>query len=214
MKCVACDRLAVPTGTAAAAVVAAAPSEDAVREARRFARLESLDDAGLRAAFEELVVAGVYTVLERAVLVVRVSSAGVRRLGVVCAIAAEDDAAVGAACDGGPGAELRAGLAIAPAVPGLADIDADGCAALAALLEEETRRRPVFHGTCADGTTYSGFAAEAAEPILEAATALVARAAARPAARPTAPSPLAIVFAGEPLALPRGLAVRVGPASA
>lgn len=208
MKCVACERLAVPTGTAAAAVVAATPSDDATREARRFARLEALDDAAMRAAFEELVVAGVYTVLERTVLVLRVSAAGARHLALVCAIAADDAAGGGVAPAPARAAGARAGLAIAPAVAETARADERLRGALAALLEEETRRRPVFHGTCTDGTTYSGFAAEAPEPILAAAGELVAAASA-----PASATPLAVVFAGAAVPLPHGLAVVVGPAS-
>ena len=216
MKCVACERLAVPTGTAAAAVVAATPSDDATREARRFARLEALDDTAMRAAFEELVVAGVYAVFERTVVVLRVSTAGVRHLAVVCAIAA-DDAAVGGVAPGCARATgARAGLAIAPTVLYTASADEGLRRALAILLEEETRRRPVFHGTCADGTTYSGFAAEAPEPILAAAGELLAHAdptaPTAPTAATAAPTPLAIVFAGTAVALPHGLAVGVGPA--
>jgi hypothetical protein len=233
MKCVACERLAVPTGTAAAAVVAATPSDDPSREARRFARLETLDDTALRAAFEELVVAGVYAILERTAVVLRVSAAGGRHLAVVCAIAGDeatgndatgdeatgDEAtgneakADGRAPDAARAAETRAGLAIAPTILGTAGADEDARLALATLLEEETRRRPVFHGTCGDGTTYSGFAAEAPEPILAAATALLADAARHATVATPAPTRLAIVFAGAAIGIPHGLAVGVGPAS-
>jgi hypothetical protein len=198
MKCVACERLAVPAGTAAAAVVAAAPSEDPVREARRFARLEALDDAGFRAAFEELVVSGVYAVLERTVLVVRVSAAGERRLAAVLAISGEDGAPPGGAGGARSGLEVAA-LALA------ADGDDAQRGAYRDALEEETRARPVFHGTCADGTTYSGFAAESGERILALASARLPLEA-RPAA-------IAVLAASAPLPLPRGLAVRLGAAT-
>jgi hypothetical protein len=228
MKCVACERLAVPTGTAAAAVVAATPSDDPSREARRFARLETLDDTALRAAFEELVVAGVYAILERTAVVLRVSAGGGRHLAVVCGIAGDeatgneatgneatgDEAtADGRASDAARAAETRTGLAIAPTILGTAGASEDARLALASLLEEETRRRPVFHGTCGDGTTYSGFAAEAPEPILAAATALLADAARHATVATPAPTRLAIVFAGAAIGIPHGLAVGVGPAS-
>lgn len=69
---------------------------------------------------------------------------------------------------------------------------------LHALLEAETRQRPLFHGTTRSGTTYSGFRAVEAEAIL----AHLNRGAAPPVG-----GHLSVIFAGEPWRLPRAIAV-------
>lgn len=86
MKVAPLARFAVPTGTAAAVVVMREPTGDPVLDARRFAALESLDNARYRAAFEELIVAGVYTVLADRVLVLRISAHGAKSFAAALAI--------------------------------------------------------------------------------------------------------------------------------
>ena len=83
MHVTAVRHLAVPTGTAAATVIAREPSADPTIESRRFLRLESLPDIAFRAHFEELIVSGVYTVLHDRLLVLRVIGGGTRRFAVV-----------------------------------------------------------------------------------------------------------------------------------
>lgn len=178
-------RFAVPTGTAAATVVLTEPTGDADIDGRRFAALEALPDADFRGAFEELIVAGVYTVLNDRVLALRVNRGGVRSFAAAVAIP-------------GKAAAPRAGLASAATCFG-ASPDSAAAAALRTLLESEARQRPVFHGTTPEGITYSGFEAQATAAILEAAAAIVP---------PGAPAcHAALVFAGDTPDLPRGLVV-------
>lgn len=178
-------RFAVPTGTAAATVVLPEPTGDADIDARRFAALEALPDAEFRGHFEELIVAGVYTVLRDRVLVLRVNQNGVRSFAAAVAIP-------------GKTAAPRAGLAAAVTCFG-APADSPAAAALRSLLEAEARQRPVFHGMTAGGTTYSGFEAQATADIVQAAAAIVP---------PGAPAcHAALVFAGDAIELPRGLVV-------
>jgi len=182
-------RFAVPTGTAAAVVVMREPTGDPVLDSRRFAALDALDDAHFRASFEELIVAGVYTVLADKVLVLRVSAHGVKSFGAALAI------------PGSPGKQCeRAGLSTHSAQISAADYGAE----LHALLEAETKQRPVFHGMTAEGVTYSGFEAKETSAILAAA------AAALPA--DAAAAPVALLFVGPAIEIPRGLVVAIGPA--
>lgn len=181
-------RLAVPTGTAAAVVVMREPTGDASLEARRFRVLESLDDARFRAAFEELIVSGVYTVLSEKVLVLRISDHGVKSFAAAIALGGSEGGDAGRAGLFAHSAELAA---------------ADG-ATLQALLEAETKQRPVFHGMTAEGVTYSGFEAKEASAILAAASAAL------PSGARTAA--VALLFAGTAIEVPKGLLVGVGPA--
>lgn len=192
-------RFAVPTGTAAATVVLAEPTGDPDVDARRFVALESLPDPDYRGAFEELIVAGVYAVLAERVLALRVNRGGTRSFAAVIAIRG---AASGETQGGIP--RPRAGLASVAASFG-ADPNSSEAQRLRALLEHEARQRPVFHGMTADGVTYSGFEAQSTADILSAAAAIVPTSA--------TPSHVAFVYAGEPLDLPRGLAVGLLPAT-
>lgn len=188
MKAAPIARLAVPTGTAAAVVVMREPTGDPTLDARRFSTLESLDDARFRAAFEELIVSGVYTVLSEKVLVLRVSDHGVKSFAAVLAVEGSS-----------PKAADRAGLFVHSA-----ELAAEQGETLQALLEAETKQRPVFHGMTAEGVTYSGFEAKEASAILAAASAALP-----PAAGATS---VALLFAGAAIEVPKGLFVAVGPA--
>ena len=186
-------RLAVPTGTAAAAVILRDPTGDPEIDARRFACIARLADAEFRGAFEELIVAGVYTVLTGRVLVLRVSGGGIRCFAAVVSIRDRD-------VSNATRPQPRAGLSVHAGSIAVPTSESDEAApSLRALLEAETKQRPVFHGMTADGTTYSGFDAQATTEILSA----IAR------ALPTtcAPAPVALVFAGDPVDIPVGLAV-------
>ena len=194
MKIAPVARFAVPTGTAAATVVAQGFSGDPETDARRFACLTTLDDASFRGAFEELIVAGVYTVLSQRVFVIRTSHAGVKRFA--AAISIEGRGEVPA---------MRAGLAPHACVLG-SDPAHDSAVRLRALLETETKQRPVFHGMTPEGITYSGFDAQAAADILAAASALM------PEDAPSAA--LAVLCVGPEIDLPDGLLVALGAASA
>lgn len=187
MKVAPIARLAVPTGTAAAVVVMREPTGDPSLETRRFCVLESLDDARFRAAFEELIVSGVYAVLSEKVLVLRVSDHGVKSFA----------AAIALGESGGNGG--RAGLFVHSA-----ELTAMGGEALQALLEAETKQRPVFHGMTAEGVTYSGFEAKEASAILAASSAALPSSASAAA--------VALLFAGTAIEVPKGLFVAVGPA--
>jgi len=188
MKVAPIARLAVPTGTAAAVVVMREPTGDPSLETRRFCVLESLDDARFRAAFEELIVSGVYAVLSEKVLVLRVSDHGVKSFAAVIALG-----------EGGHREAGRAGLFVHGA-----GLTAAGGEALQALLEAETKQRPVFHGMTAEGVTYSGFEAKEASAILAAASAALPSSASAAA--------VALLFAGTAIEVPKGLFVAVGPA--
>lgn len=72
------------------------------------------------------------------------------------------------------------------------------------MLEAETKQRPIFHGMTADGITYSGFEAKESAAILAAASAAL------PANAPAAP--VALLFAGPAIEVPKGLVVAVSPA--
>lgn len=189
MPAAAIARLAVPTGTAAAVVVMREPTGDPTMDARRFAALTALDDARYRAAFEELIVAGVYTVLAERLLVLRVSAHGVKSYAVAVAI------------QGSPArCTSRSGLCAHSAEIAAAS-DADE---LRALLEAETKQRPVFHGMTAEGTTYSGFEAKDSAAILAAANTAL------PSTAPSAE--VALLFAGQAIEVPAGLVIGVLPA--
>lgn len=189
MKVAPLARFAVPTGTAAAVVVMREPTGDPVLDARRFAALESLDNARYRAAFEELIVAGVYTVLADRVLVLRISAHGAKSFAAALAIGKT----AGNPAD-------RAGLGVhGPEIGTSTNSDT-----LRLLLEAETKQRPIFHGMTADGITYSGFEAKESAAILAAASAAL------PANAPAAP--VALLFAGPAIEVPKGLVVAVSPA--
>lgn len=189
MPAAAIARLAVPTGTAAAVVVMREPTGDPTMDARRFAALAALDDARYRAAFEELIVAGVYTVLAERLLVLRVSAHGVKSYAVAVAIS------------GNPVQRTaRAGLCTHSAEITAASANDE----LRALLEAETKQRPVFHGMTAEGTTYSGFEAKESAAILAAANAALSPAAAG--------ADVALLFAGHAIEVPPGLVIGVLPA--
>lgn len=156
MTITAVSHLAVPTGTAAATVIAGEPFADPAIESRRFARLAAASDIAFRAQFEELIVSGVYTVLHNRVLVLRVIHGGSRSFAVV----GENAAAP-------PPPYPRAGLQTTPQYAVITDESA-GESGLRGLVESEARQRPVFHGVTPDGMTYSGFTAVHTEPLLQA----------------------------------------------
>lgn len=186
-------RFAVPAGTAAAVVVAREPTGDEVSDSRRFSAIARLDDAHFRGSFEELVVAGVYTVLADRVLVLRISRSGTRSLAALVRLDA-----------GGSTPDSRAGLDVEVATYGAA-ADAPQAEVLRALLESETKQRPVFHGMTAEGTTFSGFEAQATASILDASLQLI------PSHAPSAA--LCLAFAGPTVEVPAGLIVGVRQAS-
>lgn len=188
MHVTAVRHLAVPTGTAAATVIAREPSADPMAESRRFLRIAALPDIAFRAHFEELIVSGVYTVLHDRLLVLRVIGGGTRRFAVV-------------ASESGPEVAVypRAGL---DATPRLAAITIESAeeSGLQTLVETEARQRPIFHGVTPDGVTYSGFGVLHGEAVLNALNA-VTGGGSRPAQSVT-------VFAlGEEIPLPTGLLV-------
>jgi hypothetical protein len=186
--------LAVPTGTAAATVVAREPFADAAIESRRFARLEALTDIAFRANFEELIVSGVYTVLHGRLLVLRVIGGGTRRFAVVASVAGAVNTTA-----------VRAGLDAHPQVIGIAAEKAAETD-LQALVETESRQRPVFHGMTPDGVTYSGFAVLQAEALLQALRETL-RASVGASGGTGGTGGLTVFVIGEPLDLPPGLAV-------
>ena len=182
-------RLAVPTGTAAATVIAPEPSHDPVCEARRFARIAALADTDFRAQFEELVVSGVYTVLHERLLAMRIVGAGVRNLAFVARSEGADAPHT-----------LRDGLDTRPI---MVEVPTERAQAegLWELALSESRQRPIFHGVTSDGVTYSGFGVLHPETVL---TALSRVADLAPARRGV------VVFSlGGPLELPAGLLVGV-----
>ena len=187
------EHLVVPTGTAAATVVATMPSDDPGIESRRFARIQALGSPAFRAHFEELIVQGVYTVLHGRLLVLRVIGGGVRSLGLVCAL---------------PGGESipgdRSGLFTAPSIVGL-PVDRAEETGLKELIEAEARQRPVFHGVTGEGTTYSGFVVQQHRPMLEALASLVLEG--------CGPAKLCVLTLGEPIQVPPGLLVAMDRAT-
>lgn len=152
--------LAVPTGTAAATVIAREPSLDPAIESRRFRRIEALPDIAFRANFEELIVSGVYTVIHNRALVLRVIGGGTRRFAVVASELGD-----------GPAFYPRVGLDTTPRAVAIATAAADE-SGLQALVETESRQRPVFHGVTPEGVTYSGFAALHSEALLQTLNAV------------------------------------------
>ena len=230
MKVALVPRIAVPTGTAAATVVMRETTGDPATDARRFIALAALDDEMLRGTFEELIVGGIYTVLVGRVLVLRVNHAGVRSIAAVVAIGGPGptDGATNVATNGATiGATIgarnvatnvatngasnstphppRAGLVMHPTIHG-ADASLEATIALRALLDGETKQRPVFHAMTPEGVTYSGFDAQDGPAILQALADLILPA--EPA------SSLAIAFAGPSVDIPDGLVVGFGPAPA
>lgn len=226
MKVALVPRIAVPTGTAAATVVMRETTGDPTTDARRFIALAALDDEMLRGTFEELIVGGIYTVLVGRVLVLRVNHAGVRSIAAVVAIGgpsptdgATNGATIGAtigatnvatnvATNGASNSTPhppRAGLVMHPTIHG-ADASLEATIALRALLDGETKQRPVFHAMTPEGVTYSGFDAQDGPAILQALADLILPA--EPA------SSLAIAFAGPSVDIPDGLVVGFGPAPA
>lgn len=226
MKVALVPRIAVPTGTAAATVVMRETTGDPTTDARRFIALAALDDEMLRGTFEELIVGGIYTVLVGRVLVLRVNHAGVRSIAAVVAIGgpsptdgATNGATIGATNVATNVATIgatnvasnstphppRAGLVMHPTIHG-ADASLEATIALRALLDGETKQRPVFHAMTPEGVTYSGFDAQDGPAILQALADLILPA--EPA------SSLAIAFAGPSVDIPDGLVVGFGPAPA
>lgn len=206
MKVALVPRIAVPTGTAAATVVMRETTGDPTTDARRFIALAALDDEMLRGTFEELIVGGIYTVLVGRVLVLRVNHAGVRSIAAVVAIGGPGptDVATNGASNSTPHPP-RAGLVMHPTIHG-ADASLEATIALRALLDSETKQRPVFHAMTPEGVTYSGFDAQDGPAILQALADLILPA--EPA------SSLAIAFAGPSVDIPDGLVVGFGPAPA
>ena len=206
MKVALVPRIAVPTGTAAATVVMRETTGDPATDARRFIALAALDDEMLRGTFEELIVGGIYTVLVGRVLVLRVNHAGVRSIAAVVAIGGPGptDVATNGASNSTPHPP-RAGLVMHPTIHG-ADASLEATIALRALLDGETKQRPVFHAMTPEGVTYSGFDAQDGPAILQALADLILPA--EPA------SSLAIAFAGPSVDIPDGLVVGFGPAPA
>ena len=214
MKVALVPRIAVPTGTAAATVVMRETTGDPTTDARRFIALAALDDEMLRGTFEELIVGGIYTVLVGRVLVLRVNHAGVRSIAAVVAIGGPGptDVATNVATNGATNGASnstphppRAGLVMHPTIHG-ADASLEATIALRALLDGETKQRPVFHAMTPEGVTYSGFDAQDGPAILQALADLILPA--EPA------SSLAIAFAGPSVDIPDGLVVGFGPAPA
>jgi len=214
MKVALVPRIAVPTGTAAATVVMRETTGDPATDARRFIALAALDDEMLRGTFEELIVGGIYTVLVGRVLVLRVNHAGVRSIAAVVAIGdpgPTDVATIGARNVATIGASNstphppRAGLVMHPTIHGT-DASLEATIALRALLDGETKQRPVFHAMTPEGVTYSGFDAQDGPAILQALADIILPA--EPA------SSLAIAFAGPSVDIPDGLVVGFGPAPA
>ena len=210
MKVALVPRIAVPTGTAAATVVMRETTGDPTTDARRFIALAALDDEMLRGTFEELIVGGIYTVLVGRVLVLRVNHAGVRSIAAVMAIGSPGptDVATNVATNGASNSTPhppRAGLVMHPTIHG-ADASLEATIALRALLDGETKQRPVFHAMTPEGVTYSGFDAQDGPAILQALADLILPA--EPA------SSLAIAFAGPSVDIPDGLVVGFGPAPA
>jgi len=183
------ERLAVPTGTAAATVIATEPSTDPVCEARRFARIAALCDIEFRAQFEELVVSGVYTVLHGRLLVMRIVGAGVRNLAFVARSQGAD-----------PPLALRDGL---DTLPIMVEVPTERAQAegLWELALSESRQRPVFHGVTGSGITYSGFGVLHTEAVLAALSRVEELAPTRRG--------LVVFSLGGPLELPAGLLVGV-----
>ena len=214
MKVALVPRIAVPTGTAAATVVMRETTGDPTTDARRFIALAALDDEMLRGTFEELIVGGIYTVLVGRVLVLRVNHAGVRSIAAVVAIGGPSptdgatnvakNVATNVASNSTPHPP-RAGLVMHPTIHG-ADASLEATIALRALLDGETKQRPVFHAMTPEGVTYSGFDAQDGPAILQALADLILPA--EPA------SSLAIAFAGPSVDIPDGLVVGFGPAPA
>lgn len=210
MKVALVPRIAVPTGTAAATVVMRETTGDPATDARRFIALAALDDEMLRGTFEELIVGGIYTVLVGRILVLRVNHAGVRSIAAVVAIGGPSptDGATNVATNGASNSTPhppRAGLVMHPTIHG-ADASLEATIALRALLDGETKQRPVFHAMTPEGVTYSGFDAQDGPAILQALADLILPA--EPA------SSLAIAFAGPSVDIPDGLVVGFGPAPA
>jgi hypothetical protein len=218
MKVALVPRIAVPTGTAAATVVMRETTGDPATDARRFIALAALDDEMLRGTFEELIVGGIYTVLVGRVLVLRVNHAGVRSIAAVVAIGGPSptdvatngarNVATNVATNGASNSTPhppRAGLVMHPTIHG-ADASLEATIALRALLDGETKQRPVFHAMTPEGVTYSGFDAQDGPAILHALADLILPA--EPA------SSLAIAFAGPSVDIPDGLVVGFGPAPA
>ncbi|MEY4822483.1 MAG: hypothetical protein RLY72_2135 [Planctomycetota bacterium] len=210
MKVALVPRIAVPTGTAAATVVMRETTGDPATDARRFIALAALDDEMLRGTFEELIVGGIYTVLVGRVLVLRVNHAGVRSIAAVVAIGGPSptdvatNGATNVASNSTPHPP-RAGLVMHPTIHGT-DASLEATIALRALLDGETKQRPVFHAMTPEGVTYSGFDAQDGPAILQALSDLILPA--EPA------SSLAIAFAGPSVDIPDGLVVGFGPAPA
>lgn len=183
-------RLCVPAGTAAACVVASEPLPEPALEARRYRAIAPLPDAERLLRLKSLVRDGVRVELAQAVLVLRISTEGSRHHAAIVSIDPDR---------GMPGGGLTAEPFACAASPG------DACESLRTALAAEARQRPVFHGTTAEGITYSGFLAAEPQVLLEAV------AAALPQQVPA--SVLAAVFPDAVHAVPPGLLIALGPES-
>lgn len=177
--------LAVPIGTAAATVVGTSPLDDPTAERRRFLAFVTLGEEEFVRRMRELVDLGVYGRFESCVMVLRISAGGTRALAAVVSV---DESA-----SSGP----------APRVPQPLGTSAaeDTAEVFRAILEGETRQRPVFHATTPDGSTLSGFLAERPMEILE----VLGQSSTARAPDPT--SSLLVVFAGAAQPVPAGLFV-------
>lgn len=185
MKFASVPHLAVPIGTAAATVVAVAPHADPIAEGRRFGTFAPLDEVAFSARLEELVRIGVYGRFDGSVMVLRMTLHGTRAYGAVIA----------GRPDPGPGRRATVRAPVLLGVPA----DSEGVAPLRQLLEAESRQRPVFHATTADGATLTGFLSEQPQAILE----ILGHCGLDDAPE----TPLAVVFAGDAQAVPDGLFV-------
>jgi hypothetical protein len=93
----------------------------------------------------------------------------------------------------------RAGLDTQPRAATVAASAADE-SGLQALIEAESRQRPVFHGVTPEGVTYSGFAVIHSEALLQTLNSVW-----RSPERPT--HSITVFGIGEEIALPAGLLV-------
>lgn len=207
MKFAAPIALAVPAGTAVAIVVSREPYSDPALETRRWERLAALEHSAQRQALELLVTSGVFTVLRNTVLVVRIVRDGTRT---VAAIVTPERLPDQMTSTNEPAMDSTANAATHHALDRAAAIRLDDRSLeYTEALLAATRTRPVFHGTTADGTTYSGFVAEDAAVILETLSAAIA---AQPALREAVlclDFPLLAAFSGKSVELPPGLATAI-----
>lgn len=176
-------------------------------ETRRWERIAALEHSARREALELLVSSGVFTVLRNSVLVVRIVHDGTRAVGAIVTR------------ERSPGQmTLTNGASIDPAVNSATHHALDRTAVIhlderspeyTEALLAATRTRPIFHGTTADGTTYSGFVAEDAAVILETLSTAIAAEPALHNAGLRLDFPLLAAFSGRSVELPPGLATAI-----